>query len=211
MGLDGEEVHRTKSFALPIQKRRDGSYKLQPTSELFTCGTSDFFIEEADEWRAGAWEFIKERQDIRFLILTKRIHRFMDCIPPDWGAGYGNVRIGCTVENQDRADYRLPIFLSVPIKHRAVICEPLLEGLDLTAWLDGEKIDTLVAGGESGLAARECQYSWVLSLRDQCARAGVGFWFKQTGRNFIKGGRRYTILKKYQHSQARKAGISFTP
>lgn len=44
-----------------------------------------------------------------FYIITKRIDRFMDCIPADWGDGWGNVTICSTCENQDRADYRLPI------------------------------------------------------------------------------------------------------
>ena len=55
---------------------------------------------------------IRERTDIDFLILTKRIDRFLVSLPPDWGTGYDNVNIGCTVENQKMADYRLPLFLS---------------------------------------------------------------------------------------------------
>ena len=48
------------------------------------------------------------------LLFTKRIERLAECLPPDWGEGYENVIIGCTVENQDRADARLPLFLSCP-------------------------------------------------------------------------------------------------
>ena len=76
--------------------------------------TSDFFLEEADEWRPECWRMIRERSDLRFAIITKRIHRFMECIPDDWGEGYPNVSVYCTVENQQMADYRLPIYLELP-------------------------------------------------------------------------------------------------
>lgn len=48
---------------------------------------------------------IRERSDLHFLFLTKRIERFMECIPADWNNGYDNVTVGCTVENQDKADH----------------------------------------------------------------------------------------------------------
>lgn len=80
---------------------------------------------------------IKERQDITFLILTKRIDRFMTVLPADWGEGYDNVNLGCTVENQEIADYRLPLFLSYPIKHRFIACAPIRERIDLTAYFHG--------------------------------------------------------------------------
>lgn len=74
---------------------------------------------------------IKARQDLHFLILTKRIDRFAVALPSDWGDGYDNINIGCTVENQALADIRLPLFLSYPIKRRFVACAPLLEAIDL--------------------------------------------------------------------------------
>jgi phage gp37Gp68 protein len=89
--------------------------------------TSDFFIEEADEWRKDIWNIIRTRQDLHFTIITKRIERFKSCIPNDWNDGYDNVTIICTCENQAMADERLPIFLELPIKHREIIEEPMLE------------------------------------------------------------------------------------
>lgn len=56
---------------------------------------------------------IRERTDIDFLILTKRIDRFLVSLPEDWGGGYDNVNIGCTVENQAKADERLPLFYPI--------------------------------------------------------------------------------------------------
>lgn len=61
---------------------------------------------------------LRERSDCQFLFLTKRIERFIDCVPLDWGDGWENVIVGCTVENQRRADERLEIFSQLPIKHK---------------------------------------------------------------------------------------------
>lgn len=36
-------------------------------------------------------------------------------------------------------------------------------------------------GGESGPGAREMQKKWVVEIREQCADAGVAFFFKQWG------------------------------
>ena len=74
---------------------------------------------------------MRRRRDCWFYFFTKRIDRLAECLPPDWGEGYENVIIGCTVENQDRADARLPLFLELPIRHRTVIAAPLLTALDL--------------------------------------------------------------------------------
>ena len=48
------------------------------------------------------------------------------------------------------ADFRLPIFLKAPIKHKSIICEPLLEHIDLSPYLDKSQITEVVVGGESG-------------------------------------------------------------
>lgn len=200
---------KTAGFDLPIRKQRDGSWKIPPGKVVFTCFTSDFLLEDADPWRPDCWKMMKKRSDCWFYFFTKRIHRLEDCLPPDWGDGYGNVIIGCTVENQDRADYRLPIFLNAPIRHRSIIASPLLESLRLEAYLDPSKIRELSVGGESGVNARPCDYEWVLSLRRQCMERNIPFRFHQTGAHFYKDGKCYRIQRKYQLSQARKANIDF--
>lgn len=209
-GRDSSQVEKNASFDLPIRRNRRGDFVVPSGKLVYTCFTSDFFLEEADPWRPLAWDMIRQRPDLRFFFITKRIHRFYNCIPSDWGEGYPNVAIGCTVENQDRAAFRLPIFRAVPIQSKTIICEPLLEDLDLRTWL-GSWAKELVAGGESGLQVRPCDYQWILSLRQQCVEAGVAFSFKQTGAYFIKEGRQYHIPRKYQHQQARKAGLNYTP
>ncbi|MDD2573345.1 MAG: DUF5131 family protein [Bacillota bacterium] len=67
----------------------------------------------------------------------------------------------------------------------------------------------LPCGGESGNNARVCDYEWVLSTRQQCIEYDVPFSFRQTGANFRKGNRTYRIKRKYQMSQAAKAGIDY--
>ena len=60
--------------------------------------------------------------------------------------------------------------------------EPLLGPIDLQPYLDGaRRIDWVIAGGESGPAARPMEVAWVRELRDQCVTAGVPFHFKQWG------------------------------
>lgn len=209
-GRDSTKVTKTENFNLPVQKNKSGEYKIKTGTTVFTCFTSDFFLEDADQWRGEAWKFIKERNDLRFLFLTKRIERFFVNLPPDWGKGYENVTICCTVENQRQADYRLPIYFKLPIAHKIIICQPLLEKIDLSPYLN-KTIEMVVAGGESGIYARVCKYEWLDNLRKQCIKNKVEFAFKQTGARFEKNGKIYNISKKDQHSQARKASINWKP
>lgn len=203
---DGSEVYKTKNFDLPVRRKRDGSYKLKPGETVFTCFTSDFFLDAADEWREEAWDMIRKRRDLDFFIVTKRIDRLGMCIPDDWGNGYPNIVICCTAENQEMADYRLPIFSAAPISRKEIICEPLLGKIDLRRYLS-QGIKQVTVGGESGDSARICDYDWVLSLRDQCKDAKVSFHFKQTGAKFRMNGKVYSIPRSKQLSQAKKAGI----
>lgn len=205
-GKDSSIVTKTKDFELPIRKDRYGNYKIVSGTTVYTCFTSDFFVEDADIWREQAWAMIRERSDIHFFMITKRIHRVMDCIPDDWGDGYENVTLCCTVENQKRVNERMPIYKAAKIRHKQLICEPLLEKIDVSDWLD-ETIEQLTVGGESGVYVRVCDYDWILNLRLQCSDHHTPFYFKQTGAYFRKDHRLYHVKRKDQHSQARKAGI----
>ena len=172
---------------------------------MATCFATDFFIPGADEWRKDAWAMIKERQDLEFMILTKRIDRFYESLPEDWGEGYDNVYLGCTVETQEIADYRLPLFVSYPIKRRFIACGPILEPIDLRNYLHG--VNHVTVGGETGREARVCDYDWVLDLRQQCIDAGVTFWFKETGSRFKKDGEIRKVNPYKQNSLAKECGI----
>ena len=90
---DSTLVHKTKNFDLPIKRKKNGEYKLPSNEIIHTCFTSDFFVKDADNWRHDAFKMMKQRSDLKFFIITKRIDRFMDCIPYDWNDGYDNVLI----------------------------------------------------------------------------------------------------------------------
>lgn len=199
-------IRKTDKFNWPIRTNVKGEYNIKGNKILATCFATDFFLPEADEWRKDAWSMIKQRADIDFLILTKRIDRFNVSLPSDWGDGYDNVNIGCTVENQALADYRLPLFLSYPIKRRFVACSPLLEAIDLSEYLHG--IEHVTVSGESGREARECDYDWVLDIREQCVKANTTFWFKGTGSHFKQDGTVKKINPFKQGSIANELGIS---
>ncbi|MCF1453438.1 DUF5131 family protein [Agrobacterium vitis] len=116
-----------------------------------------------------------------------------------------NIWLGVSVENQVRADQRIPILLDTPAAIRWISAEPLLGQLDLRkisspifaaninaltgvyTWENGPpktetaRLDWVVVGGESGRNARPMHPDWARSLRDQCAAAGVPFLFKQWG------------------------------
>ena len=204
-GIRTEEIVKTDKFEAPISKNKKGEYKMKPGQTVFLCFSSDFLIEDGDPWRKECWAMMRRRPDLHFIFLTKRIERFMQCIPEDWGDGYDNVTVGCTIENQDRADYRLSVFSRLPIKHKNIICQPLIEDIHIETFLKG--IELVVAGGESDYNARPLHYDWVLSIREQCMKNGVHFQFRQCGTHFIKDGKEYTLKTRDLCSQARKAGI----
>ena len=203
-GVDTGRIEKTDSFDAPIARKNSGEYRMKP-GLVYLGFSTDFLLPEADAWRGDCWDMIRQRQDCTFLFLTKRIERFAACVPEDWGDGWDNVVVGCTVENQRRAEERLPIFSRLPIRHKNIICQPMLSPIRLEQYLDG--VELVVAGGESDRFARPLDYRWVLDLREQCIRRSVSFSFRQCGTHFIKDGREYTLQKKDLCAQARKANI----
>lgn len=208
-GVDTNTIVQTEKMNLPIEKykrgERVGEYKIKSGETIYLCFSSDFLLEEADAWRDECWRIIKERSDLQFVFLTKRIERFRQCIPSDWGDGYENVTVGCTIENQAMADERLAIFDTLPIKHKNIICQPLLACVTIKQYLEG--VEFVVVGGESDRDSRVLDYDWVLSIRDECIRYGVKFNFRQCGTKFMKDGTVYRLNPRQLCSQARKANI----
>lgn len=103
-----------------------------------------------------------------------------------------NVHVGTSVEDQKRADLRIPQLLATPAVVRFLSCEPLLGPVTLNAvpWVTGQPtpdgeptdhLDWVIVGGESGRGARVMDLDWARSLRDQCVAAGVAFHYKQQG------------------------------
>jgi protein gp37 len=108
-----------------------------------------------------------------------------------------NVWLGVSVEDQERADERIPHLLRVPAAVRFLSCEPLLEAVDLhaaryahpdgstigavTSWDGG--VDWVIVGGESGPGARPFDLAWARSLVAQCKATRVACFVKQLGAN----------------------------
>ena len=134
---------------------------------IFTCSMSDFFIAEADAWRADAWRVIKYTPWHTWQILTKRPERILECLPADWGTGYPNVWLGVTVENQQSIG-RIAELLRVSASIYFISAEPLIAEVDFIQ--DGKNllddIDWIIVGGESGYDTgkykyRECRVDWM--------------------------------------------------
>ncbi len=218
IGKDPSLVQKTESFDLPVRILRSGKnkgrYKVPHGSHIYTCFSSDFFHPDADEWRGEAWEMIYERSDCSFFMITKRPERIEAHLPPNWGNGWKHVIIAVTCENQEMADQRLPIYLSLPLYNHSVMIEPMLTAVDLHPFIEKYRMDGgkpvirhVSVGGESGSDARACDYAWVERLHAQCAENQITFYYHQTGARLIKDGKLYKIPRSLQHVQAHKAGL----
>lgn len=146
---------------------------------VFCASLADVFDNHKSiqqEWRDDLWSMIRDTPDLDWLLLTKRPQNIMKYLPADWGAGYSNVWLGATVENQKAAE-RLKALTSVPATIRFLSCEPLVGPVDLSSHI--HNIDWVIAGGENGTNYRPVDPNWFRSLRDQCASTGTAFLFKQ--------------------------------
>ncbi len=210
-GGDGSRVYRTKAgFDYPLQHKRDGSYRVKSGELIRVCMTSDFFLEEADEWRPEAWEIIRARPDVRFFLLTKRPERVVACLPPDWGDGWPHVMLNVSCENQCRADERMPYLRALPFAHKGVMCAPYIGPVSLGRYLREGWIEQVICGGENYGGARPCDFAWVQALRAECVASNTKFAFIETGTHFVKAGRHYRMpSKRLQSEMAHKSGMAF--
>jgi protein gp37 len=156
------------------QEKRDRCIAERGRHLVFVCSWSDFFHEEADPWRADAWDVIRQTPESTYQILTSRPERILECLPPDWGPGWSNVWMGTTIGNR-KFVHRADILRKVPAVVRFISAEPLLGPLvydvsdawgriDVEDWgwpgewadgYDGPPLDLtdiawLICGGESG-------------------------------------------------------------
>lgn len=167
-------------------------------ARVFCSSLADVFDEEVSwEWRRDLFQLIDQCPSLDWLLLTKRPQRViqemeiaLDRFTDPWFDKHPNVWIGTSVEDQRRADERIPHLLNVPALVRFLSCEPLLGPVDLSEMarcgrdsygLRDGGIDWVICGGESGHGARPMHPDWARSLRDQCQAAGVAFHFKQWG------------------------------
>ena len=182
----GRPVWTGELVAAPAATWNEPLRRRKPTT-WFVNSMGDMFHEKLPEpWLDRAFKIMAATPRHRFLILTKRTARMLayaeahGCPPHVW--------LGTSIEDQERAELRLPLLVRVPAAIRFVSAEPLLEAVDLRPWLPA--IQWLIAGAESGPDARPFNPDWARSLRDQCAAAGVPFFFKQDA---SKAGRKVSL------------------
>jgi protein gp37 len=182
-GRDPSVVIRAQphTFNAPIRWQRTAVGR----GLVFTCSWSDWFHPNADAWREEAWNIIRFCPGLTFQILTKRPELIRDRLPKDWGPnGYPNVWLGVSLENS-RFFWRIEALLEANARLRFISAEPLLNRVDLKAYLATKNIGWVIVGGESGgrpkHPPRPMKLEWVQLVRDQCIEAGVPFFFKQWG------------------------------
>jgi len=200
-----ERFKQDPTIVLRSKNRFKDPLKWKEPKMIFTCSWSDWFIQDADEWRAEAWEIIKATPQHTYQILTKRPERIIECLPEDWGDGYPNVWIGISVEDQDAANERIPFLKGFDAVIKFVSFEPLLDDINLLTedlkyviWKpfmneDGNfdisinmAFDWAIIGGESGnengtYKYRPCYINSILSLTTLLMEVDVKVFIKQFG------------------------------
>lgn len=175
-GQDPKTVVRSSpaTFNAPLTKLRGPL--------VFTCSWSDFFIEQADEWRKEAWDIIRQTPHLTYQILTKRPENIGERLPSDWGNGWSNVWLGVSVES---ANYysRLDTLLTIPAAVHFVSYEPALGPVNFAPWL-ANGLDWVISGGESDFKnPRPADTDWFRSVRDECLNFKIPYFHKQNGGN----------------------------
>lgn len=152
---------------------------------VFCASMADVFERrsELNAARERLWKLIQATPWLDWLLLTKRPQNIERMVPWDdeWPA---NIWLGTTVENQSLVEKRLPFLLKHPAAVRFLSCEPLLGKIDLRSWFRRRglnRIDWVIAGGESGPGARPMHPDWATNILHQCQEFEVPFHFKQWG------------------------------
>jgi len=176
----------TNGFSLTLHPDQiDLPLRWRQPRQIFVNSMSDLFHEAVpDEYIRRVFETMVQARWHVFQVLTKRSSRLAELagrLP--WPS---NVWQGVSVENADYVS-RVADLVKVPAAVRFLSVEPLLGPIDALP-LTG--IDWVIVGGESGPGHRPIRPEWVREIRDQCAAAGVAFFFKQWGGRTPKSGGR---------------------
>ena len=154
---------------------------------VFCSSMADVFEDRPDlvEHRDRLFDLIEVTPHLRWQLLTKRPQNVMPLVPARWLHRFPlNVWVGTTVEDQTRADERIPELVRIPADVRFLSCEPLLGPVNLHRWLvaaDPPLVDWVIVGGESGPGHRPLVLDHARSLVDQALAAKVPVFFKQIG------------------------------
>jgi protein gp37 len=167
------------------------AFKWVEPKKIFTCSWSDFFIENADNWRNDAWNVIRKTPQHKWQILTKRPERILQCLPDDWGDGWDNVWLGTSIENQDYI-HRAYELAAIPAKTRFISAEPLIGNINFT--IDKALLESYhwcIIGGESGneigkYQYRECKQEWIEKIITDLSDTDTPVFVKQMGTHLAK-------------------------
>ena len=164
-------------FKLTVQERMlELPLKWKTSQVIFVNSMSDLFHRDVPtDYIQRVFDVMRRANWHRFQVLTKRAQRLSRLSKEiDWPP---NVWMGVSVESSDYT-FRIDYLRETQAAVKFLSLEPLLGPLpDLN--LRG--IDWAIVGGESGPGARAMRAEWVTSIRDQCLKANVPFFFKQWG------------------------------
>lgn len=184
--LDGDERTSGPGFRLTLHPDLlDQPRRWRQPRTVFVNSMSDLFHKDVPiSFIRDVFDTIRDTPLHQYQILTKRSKRLAAVADKlEWPA---NLWMGVSVENE-RYRFRVDHLREVPSAVRFLSCEPLLGPIPE---LNLDRIDWVIAGGESGPRARPMLLPWVSDLRDQCTTAGVAFFFKQWGGRTPKAGGR---------------------
>lgn len=161
-------------------------------ARVFCASMADVFEDhpQIPPLRARLFALIEATPWLDWQILTKRPENIVDMAVAKWTKGWPtNVWWGTSVEDQQRAEERIPHLLRVPGSVRFLSCEPLLGPVDVSEWLRPvaglNRIEWVIVGGESGPGARPFHVEWARGLIAQCDAFGAACFVKQLGRDVL--------------------------
>lgn len=163
---------------------------IKPQRPRVFCGVDIFENKVPTKWREDFFSLIGSTPRLDWLLLTQHIKNARAMLPEKFDLDR-NIWLGVQITNQEEADRDIPQLLTFPAAKRFLSMEPLLGKVNLNTWLFSEHGRRLIGarpgiylvrvGGETGPDARPMHPDWVRSLRDQCEKAGVSFWFEGWG------------------------------
>ena len=183
MGAPGYE----NGFAVTLQPQRlNYPRRRKRATTWFVNSMSDLFQEKVPfTFVDRVMEVISETPQHRYQILTKRAERMAEycrtrTVPQ-------NAWLGVSVEDKEYGAPRIDILRKIDVAVRFLSVEPLLEDIGR---INLKGISWVIVGGESGSKARPMRPEWARSVKLQCERAGVAFFFKQWGAHGSDGVKR---------------------
>lgn len=202
-GADGTRPLATEKYLMePIEWNLQAMTVKGAKKKVFCGSLMDFFEDRQDleEYRRIALNIILRCPNLWWLILTKRSASMLDI------AFHGNLRFprsniiyGVTIEDQARADLRMPHVRHAKKSHMALTflsVEPLLGPVDFSKHFESCTPDWVIVGGESGAKARACELSWVEEIVNQCRAFKVPVFVKQMGARCVADGQLLRLMDR---------------